>query len=97
MLLIISKATIDAVRANPQKYAPPAFYVLSHALFAQNQCDDAAFWFYAGQLRARYDATRCADATAGSAVDVLNDNYGTPINQYMFQRPTELKALIPKV
>lgn len=91
------QATIDAVRNAPQKYAPPVFYVMSQALFAQGHCDDAAFWFYAGQLRARYDATRCADATASAAVSALNERCGPVINQYMFQRVDQLKELIPKV
>src|SRR6266545_1135181 len=47
---------IQAVEAAPQKYAPPVLYVLSSALFARDRKDDAAFWFYAGQLRGRFDA-----------------------------------------
>lgn len=88
---------IEAVLAAPQRYAPAVFYVLSQALFAQDRKDDAAFWFYAGQLRARYDANRCADVSARQAVAVLNQEYGTPINKYMFKDFAKLEALIPKV
>lgn len=88
---------IQAVEAAPQKYAPPVFYVLSNALFAQGRKDDAAFWFYAGQLRGRYDANRCADVSARQAIAVLNDQFGPDINQYTFKDTARLEALIPKV
>lgn len=93
----IKAARISAILAAPDKYAPPVMYVLSNQLFAQGKKDEAAFWFYAGQLRARCDANRCADITAREGVSVLNDQYGTPINQYMFQHIPELKELVPKV
>jgi hypothetical protein len=88
---------IATVQENAKEYAPPAFYALSKALFDEGQKDEGAFWFYAGQLRGRFDANRCADASAREAIDVLNDEYGTPINQYMFQRPGKLAKLIDRV
>ncbi len=88
---------IEAVLAKPENYAPPVFYALSHALFSEGRKNDAMFWFYAGQLRARFDANRCSDATARQAVGVLNQTYGTPINQYAFQDIAKLEELIPKV
>lgn len=89
--------TIRAVMTAPQNYAPPVFYVLSSLLFEAGLKNDAAFWFYAGQLRARFDANRCNDASARSAVGTLNERYGTPINQYAFQDRDKLEALIEKV
>jgi len=88
---------IDAIKKEPNIYAPPVLFALSSALLAQNKPDDAAFWFYAGQLRARYDAMRCADESAGDAVSVLNQQFGPPINEYMFAHLDALKALVPKV
>ncbi|MBY0356891.1 MAG: hypothetical protein K2W82_02735 [Candidatus Obscuribacterales bacterium] len=88
---------IAEILAAPDKYAPPVFYVLSNQLFDQGKKDEAAFWFYAGQLRARCDANRCADVTAREGVAVLNQEYGTGINQYMFQHVAALKELVPKV
>lgn len=90
-------ATVREVISAPQNYAPPVFYVLSAILFKSDLKDDAAFWFYAGQLRARFDANRCNDASARSAVTVLNKRYGAAINQYMFQDPSKLLALVEKV
>ena len=101
---ILAKGTADEkqsaiakIKANPESYAPPVFYALSNVLFADGEKDDGAFWFYAGQLRARVDANICADSSARQAVGVLNSNYGTPINQYTFQNIPKLEMLIPKV
>jgi hypothetical protein len=88
---------VQAVEAAPQKYAPPVFYVLSNTLFDQGRKDDGAFWFYAGQLRGRYDANRCADVSARQAIAVLNDRFGPNINLYTFKDIPKLQALIPKV
>ncbi len=91
------EAAIAAVKAHPENYAPPVFYALSGALFSAGEKDDAAFWFYAGQLRARIDATICADSSAGEAVWTLNNRYGPQINVYAFQDMNKLKQLVPKV
>jgi hypothetical protein len=88
---------IAGIESAPDRYAPPAFYVLSNVLFQSGAKDDGAFWFYAGQLRARYDANRCADPTAEDEVAALNQEYGTPINQYTFKHLSMLESLIPKV
>jgi hypothetical protein len=88
---------IDAIELAPQKYAPPVLSQLSNTLFAQGRQDDGAFWFYAGQLRGRFDANRCTDVSARQAVAVLTDELGPPINKYMFKDLPKLEALIPKV
>ncbi len=88
---------IETIKANPGNYAPPVFYTLSQILFLDGKKDEAAFWFYAGQLRARVDANICADSSARQAVGVLNRNYGTPINQYAFQDIPKLEELVPRV
>ena len=101
---ILAKGTTDKkqgaiakIKANPENYAPPVLYALSNVLFADGEKDEAAFWFYAGQLRARIDANICADSSARQAVGVLNLHYGTPINQYTFQDIPKLEKLVPKV
>jgi hypothetical protein len=91
------KKTVEQVKKSPAKYAPPVFYLLSKVVFEDGKKDEAAFWFYAGQLRARFDANRCADVTAREAVGVLNQEFGPQINQYSFQDIPKLEKLIPKV
>lgn len=90
------KVAAEVLKA-PDKYAPPALYVLAHVLFADGKKDDAAFWFYAGQLRSRSDGALCTDRSAQSGTSVLNYQFGSEINQYTFQRLDQLKALVPKV
>lgn len=87
---------IAAIKEHPEKYAPPVFYVLSHVLFADHK-EEAMFWFYAGQLRIRYDANRCADESAVSAAGALSNQFGPLINQYAFKHIDTLKKIIPKV
>lgn len=91
------QATVAAIKAHPEKYAPYVFYVLSRVLFEDGDKDGAAFWFYAGQLRARFDANRCAERSARQAVAALNQQFGGPINQYTFQDIPKLEALIERV
>lgn len=91
------RKTIAQIKARPENYAPPVFYALSSALFSNGEKDDAAFWFYAGQVRARVDANICADASARQAVSVLNRQYGAPINQHAFQDIPKLEALVSRV
>ena len=88
---------IKKIDQSPDQYAPPVFYAVSRVLIQEGKQEKAAFWFYAGQLRARFDANRCTDATARQAVGVLNLKYGLPINQYMFQDKQKLRKLIPQV
>lgn len=88
---------VERVTANPELYAPPVFYAMSRALFADGKRDEGAFWFYAGQLRGRFDANRCNDVSARQAVAVLNNEYGSEINRHTFQDLDKLEALIPKV
>lgn len=91
------QGVLERVRATPERFQPPVFYVLSQVLFRAGQQEEAAFWFYAGQLRGRFDANRCADATARQALDVMNQSYGGPINRYLFQDLNKAQALIAKV
>lgn len=75
----------EKVETEPSRYSPPVFYAMSTYLFNEGEKESAMRWFYAGQVRARYDANRCTDKSASSAVGVLNQQFGTPINQYAFQ------------
>jgi hypothetical protein len=90
-------AAIAGISAHSEQYAPPVFYAMSEALFQAGNRDEAAFWFYAGQLRARFDANRCTDESARQAVPALNQRYGPAINQYAFQDLQKLEAVVNKV
>jgi len=82
---------------NPNTFIPPVLYSLSNYLFEKGEKYNAAFWFYTGQLRARYDANRCSDKTAGQAVSVLNENFGYQINEYGFADLNNLENVVDEV
>jgi hypothetical protein len=91
------RSEIESVEASPDTCPPPVLYVLSNVLFQRDKKDEAAFWFYAAQLRARFDANRCADKSARQAVTILNNEYGQQINEYMFKNTTQLESVVLKV
>ncbi|TCK20230.1 hypothetical protein [Pseudonocardia endophytica] len=79
-----ARAALDDVLAAPHRVMPPVLYAASEVLTALDRPAEAAVWFYAGQLRARYDATRCTDPSAASALGLLRDRYGEPVNRWAF-------------
>jgi hypothetical protein len=89
--------TIDSILAKPNHYNPPVLYALSRELFKQDKKEKACFWFYTGQLRARYDANLCLDITAKQAVSILTQEYGPDINKYAFQNIDSLQKTVTKV
>jgi hypothetical protein len=93
----VKQRTIAQIKDHSENFAPPVFYVLSAVLFELGDKDEAAFWFYAGQLRARFDANRCADLSARQAITILNERFRPAINRHAFQDIPKLKALIPRV
>lgn len=88
---------IEKVLEKPGEYNPSVLYALSDALFKKGRKDEAMFWFYAGQLRARSDANKSLDKSAGQGVRVLNQTYGMQINQYAFTNIANLESTIDKV
>ncbi len=91
------QAAIDSVLAKPNYYNPPVLYALSRELFNQDKKEVATFWFYAAQLRARYDVNLCLDNSAKQAVSILNQEYGPDINKYAFQNIDTLEKTVTKV
>lgn len=88
---------ITAITNKPENFTPPVLYVLSNVLFDEGRKDEAMFWFYAGQLRGTIDANICADKSAKAAIDVLNQNFGPPINQYAFRNISTLTNTVERV
>jgi hypothetical protein len=91
-----NRQAMNSVIQHAGQYSPPVLYVLSDVLFKLNRKDEAAYWFYIAQLRARYDINRCADKTATAAR--YNEMYGPQINKYTMQGNLDkLTQLINKV
>lgn len=94
---IQKQQTVDLILRNPNFYNPPVIYALSRELFSQDKKSEATYWFYIAQLRARYDANLCMDNTAKQAVSILNEAYGSGINQFAFKDIEELAKTVTKV
>jgi hypothetical protein len=90
-------AEMARIQASPQKYAPLAFCVMGEVMFNEGEVDEGSFWFYAGLLRATYDAQRCTDASARSAVRIADRQYGVNIRRYVAQEPETMPAFFAKV
>lgn len=95
--LKLKQQTVDSILKNPNYYNPPVIYALSRELFQQDKKDDATYWFYLAQLRARYDANLCMDNSAKQAVSILNGEYGPDINTFAFQDLDNLEKTVTKV
>ncbi len=93
----VKQKLVDSILKTPNIYNPPVLYALSRELYIQNKMDEAAFWFYTAQLRARYDANLCMDSTARKGVGILNNRYGTEINKYAFLDIDNLEKIVKKV
>ena len=89
-----NSALIDSIKQDANKFTPPVLYILSNVLFGQKKYNEACFWFYVAQLRARYDVNRCADKTANASS--YNENFGPVINTYAFQHMDSLKMIVQK-
>ncbi|WP_199118508.1 hypothetical protein [Pedobacter sp. ASV28] len=93
----LKQQTVDNILQNPSDYNPPVIYALSRELYLQDKKEEATYWFYLAQLKARYDANLCMDNSAKQAVPMLNNEYGPEINKYAFQDIKTLEKTIYKV
>lgn len=98
------RKVVDTIISDPNVYTPPVLCALSRELFSQEKTffgtdrrDEAAFWFYVAQLRARYDANLCMDETAAEGAGILTLQYGPEINRYMFQDLGKLESTVKRV
>jgi hypothetical protein len=62
---------IHDITQNPGAFDPPILFALASVLFRQGSTDDAVFWLNAARIRAEFDAQRCTDLSARSAVGDL--------------------------
>ncbi len=86
-----ARAALAEVLGAPHRVIPPVLYAASEVLTAEDRPAEAAVWYYAGRLRARYDATRCTDPSAAAALGLLRDRYGEPVNRWAFADPRRVR------
>ncbi|HQP92102.1 MAG TPA: hypothetical protein PLU24_05450, partial [Candidatus Omnitrophota bacterium] len=78
-----AETTIKNIESAPGKFIPVVFYQLAFSLFEQGKKEEAMVWLLRGELRARFDANRCADSTARSAVSAMNSMISQEFRVYM--------------
>jgi hypothetical protein len=85
------------LEAHPEKGAPPLLFAMGRALFDGGRKEDGAFWYYAGMLRGRFDARRCADPSVGDTVTVMIRTYGPPISKWAYLDLDAMEKRIDRV
>jgi hypothetical protein len=90
-------ALMAEIEQNPGNYVPPVLMALAVVRFREGRIEDALFWYNAGRLRAMYDAARCSDMSARSAVTALV--YKTPkeLLKAQFDDLTRLRNIVTRV
>ncbi len=91
------QAAINNLLSNPNAFNPVATYVLSHRLLEEGKANEAMFWFYLSQVRARVDANICKDETAKEAASLLSNTFGPAVNELAFLDLDNLQAVVEKV
>jgi hypothetical protein len=92
--------TIEQLKSGIENKDPATYYLLASKLFKQGDKDEAAFWFYLGQLRFRFElaANPKQDPSGGPALfGALSEEVGRPLNEYAFADIPKLARTIDKV
>lgn len=75
---------------------PLSLFSPAAVLFQQGKKDDAVFWFYAAQLRTRYQLA-FENGDRGQLLMIMMMTVGAPINNYAFQDVSNLNRILDKV
>lgn len=75
---------------------PLILFSASSALFLHGKKDDAVFWFYAAQLRIRYQLA-FENGDRGQLLTIMLMTAGQPINNYAFQDVSNLDRILDRV
>lgn len=75
---------------------PLLLFMAAATLFQHGKKDEAVFWFYAAQLRTRYQLV-FENGDRGQLLAIMLMTIGTPINNYAFQDANNLRHILDKV
>ena len=73
------------------------FFALANYLYNKEDVDVAIFWFHAGFLKESFDAIRCADISARSAIPALLSQITVELRNCQLAYVKKLKSIISKV
>ncbi len=89
------RMAIREVLRSPSSYMPPVLYALANTL-AEDDSENAIFWYHVGRLRAVYDALRCRDKTAQAALLALRKRLNPELMKNQFYRRDRVVGLAKK-
>jgi hypothetical protein len=90
----------EEIKADIERRHPGDYYVLAGKLFAKNWKNEAAFWFYLGQLRYRFHLAANPNLPKGGDEALfasLSSVLGEPINGWAFGDIRQLLITFDKV
>ena len=93
---------IEFILTNSQRAPALALFMAAAGAQGSQRVEDAAFLFYAGQLRARLDLARFPPKGAGGdspavAIGALSSQIGQAINPAIMREPKSFKNVVEKV
>jgi len=93
----VAVSAAEAILGNPDSLKEPLeLFSPAAVLFLHGKKDDAVFWFYAGQLRTRYQLV-FEKGDRGQLLTVMMMTVGAPINNYAFQDVPNLNRILERV
>ncbi len=90
------EATMAAMMKEPDSYNPTALYMMAQALFDMDRREEAIYWLLMGEIRARIDATICAERSARQGVSVLRQSVSRDLMLYMIENAEEYVATLDR-
>ena len=90
----IAVAAAEVFINNPDMLKEPLeLFKPAFVLFLNGKKDDAVFWFYAAQLRVRYQLV-FEKGDRGQLLSIMMMTVGAPINNYAFQDISNLNRIL---
>ena len=89
-------AADEVVNKTSSLKEPLSLFSPAAVLFQQGKKDDAVFWFYAAQLRTRYQLA-VEKSDRGQLLTIMMMTVGAPINNYAFQDVSNLNRILDRV
>jgi len=91
----VRRPAMREVQKDAGSHMPPVLYALANAL-AEDDPEEAVFWYQVGRLRAVYDGLRCRDQSARSGVTTIGQGLSVPLRRQMFFQRSQLVAIARK-
>ena len=87
---------VDGIKAHADVHPPPVLFALARLLYQRGDVDAAIFWFNAGRIRGNFDALRCTDISARSAVPALVAQMPVELRKAQFADVEKLRTIVTK-